>query len=264
LFVWGSDVLVFPKKYFPLKPFVAYSLRKADVVVVDSEVQREAAIKLGCEPAKIVKFPWVNLNGFKRSEAQRRKIRRECGWSDDDIVVISLRFHRPIYGVEYLMDAIPRVVAKNKHVKFLILGEGPLTNVFKMKMKDFMRSGHVRFVGAVPHDKIVDYLSAADIYVSTSFSDGTSASLLEAMACSLAPVVTEISGNVEWIKDGVNGLLVPVANSEKLAEKILLLANDYKLRRILEVKAVETVRKRVNWQENMQQLTKIIDEIIYA
>jgi glycosyltransferase involved in cell wall biosynthesis len=77
-------------------------------------------------------------------------------------------------------------------------------------------------------------------------------------------VVTEISGNVEWIKDGVNGLLVPVANSEKLAEKILLLANDYKLRRILEVKAVETVRKRVNWQENMQQLTKIIDEIIYA
>jgi len=264
LFVWGSDVLVFPKKYFPLKPFVVYSLRKADVVVVDSEVQREAAIKLGCEPAKIVKFPWVNLNGFKRSEAQRRKIRRECGWRDDDIVVISLRFHRPIYGVEYLMDAIPRVLAKNKHVKFLILGEGPLTNVFKMKMKDFMRSGHVRFVGAVPHDKIVDYLSAADIYVSTSFSDGTSASLLEAMACSLAPVVTEISGNVEWIKDGVNGLLVSVADSEGLAEKILLLASDYKLRRVLEEKAVETVKARVNWHENMRQLTRIIDKIVYA
>jgi glycosyltransferase involved in cell wall biosynthesis len=264
LFVWGSDVLVFPKKYFPLKPFVVYSLRKADVVVVDSEVQREAAIKLGCEPAKIVKFPWVNLNGFKRSEAQRRKIRRECGWSDDDIVVISLRFHRPIYGVEYLMDAIPRVVAKNNNVKFLILGEGPLTNAFKTKMKDFMRSGHVRFIGAVPHDKIVDYLSAADIYVSTSFSDGTSASLLEAMACSLAPVVTEIDGNKEWVKDGVNGLLVPVANSEKLAEKILSLVNDYELRRILEEKAVETVRVRVNWQTNMQKLTKTIDKIVSA
>jgi glycosyltransferase involved in cell wall biosynthesis len=162
------------------------------------------------------------------------------------------------------MDAIPRVLAKNKHVKFLILGEGPLTNVFKIKMKDFMRSGHVRFVGAVPHDKIVDYLSAADIYVSTSFSDGTSASLLEAMACSLAPVVTGIDGNKEWVEDGVNGLLVPVANSEKLAEKILLLTNDYKLSRILEVKAEETVRKRVNWQKNMQQLTRIIDEMIYA
>ena len=264
LFVWGSDVLVFPRKYFPLKPFVVYSLGKADLVVVDSEVQREAVINLGCEPSKIVKFPWVNLNGFKRNETQRWKIRRECGWNEDDIVVISLRYHRPIYGVEYLIDAIPRVLAKNKKVKFLILGEGPLTYVFKTKMKKFMKSGHVRFVGAVPHDEIADYLSAADIYVSTSFSDGTSASLLEAMACSLTPVVTEIDGNKEWVKDKVNGLLVPVADSEGLAEKILLLAEDNKLRRILEEKAAETVMAKVNWQENMQQLTRIIDKIIYV
>ncbi|MEM3695960.1 MAG: glycosyltransferase family 4 protein [Candidatus Bathyarchaeia archaeon] len=264
LFVWGSDVLVFPRKYFPLKPFIFYSLRKADVVVVDSEVQRQAAIGLGCEPAKIVKFPWVSLSGFSRNEVQRQKIRRECGWSDKDIVVISLRYHRPIYGVEYLIDAIPQVLAKNKNVKFLILGDGPLTNTFKAKMAGFIKSGCVRFVGAVPHKRIVDYLSAADIYVSTSFSDGTSASLLEAMACSLAPVVTEIFGNREWVEDEVNGLLVPVANSEKLAEKILLLANDYKLRKALEEKAMETVKKRVNWQKNIQQLTEIIDKMVSA
>ncbi|MDH7477214.1 MAG: glycosyltransferase family 4 protein [Candidatus Bathyarchaeota archaeon] len=262
LFVWGSDVLVFPRKYFPLKPFVVYSLRKADVVVVDSEVQREAVINLGCEPSKIVQFPWVNLNGFKRNETQRRKIRRECGWNEDDIVVISLRYHRPIYGVEYLIDAIPKVLAKNKNVKFIILGEGPFTNTFKTKMTNFIKSGHVRFVDAVPHNKVKDYLSAADIYVSTSFSDGTSASLLEAMACSLSPVVTEIDGNKEWVKDGVNGLFVPVANSEKIAEKILLLASDYELRRFLGEKAVETVRARVNWQKNIQKLTKIIDKMI--
>jgi glycosyltransferase involved in cell wall biosynthesis len=62
----------------------------------------------------------------------------------------------------------------------------------------------------------------------------------------------------------VNGLLVSVGDSEGLAEKILLLASDYKLRRVLEEKAVETVKARVNWQENMQQFTKIIDEMIYA
>jgi glycosyltransferase involved in cell wall biosynthesis len=262
LFVWGSDVLVFPRKYFPLKPFVVYSLRKADLVLVDSEVQKQAVIKLGCEPAKIVKFPWVKLDEFKRDEIQRQKVRREYGWGDNDIVVISLRYHRPIYGVEYLIDAIPRVLAKNNNVKFLILGEGPLTDTFKAKVDVFIKSGHVRFVGAVPHDEVAAYLSAADIYVSTSFSDGTSASLLEAIACSLAPVVTEISGNMEWIKDGVNGLLVSVADSEGLAEKILLLASDYKLRRVLEERAVETVKARVNWQENMQQLTRIIDKMV--
>lgn len=264
LFVWGSDVLVFPRKYFPLKPLVVYSLGKADVVVVDSEVQREAAIKFGCKPQKIVKFPWVNLNGFKHDESQRRKIRRECGWSNDDIVVISLRNHKSIYGVRYLIDAIPYIVKKNRYIKFLILGEGPLTKVFKAKVEGFTKSGHAKFIGIVPHMRVADYLSAADIYVSTSFSDGTSASLLEAMACSLLPVVTEIHGNREWVEDDVNGFLVPVANSEKLAKKILFLADNHELRKKLQAKAEKTVRTRVNWQKSIQKLTKIVDEMMPA
>ncbi|MEM2971968.1 MAG: glycosyltransferase family 4 protein [Candidatus Bathyarchaeia archaeon] len=262
LFVWGSDILIFPKKYFPLKPFIVYSLRKADAVVVDSEVQRQAAINLGCKPSKIVKFPWVNLNGFERDETQRRKIRSLHGWSDNDIVVISLRHHKPIYGVEYLIKAIPHVIKKDKNVKFLILGEGPLTNTFKTKMQTFIKSGHVKFVGAVPHDKVIDYLSAADIYVSTSFSDGTSASLLEAMACSLAPIATEIPGNVEWVENEVNGLLVPMADSKNLADKILLLATDQDLRARLQVNAKTLINRRMNWAKNIAKLFEIIDKTI--
>jgi len=262
LFIWGSDVLVFPRKYFPLKPLVTYSIKKADVVVVDSDVQKKEIIKLGCDPQKIAEFPWVNLNGFSGNQKQRVKIRRECGWGSDDIVVISLRHHKPIYGVEYLINAIPHILKENKSIKFLILGEGPLTEIFKLRVDKFIKSGEVKFIGAVPHENIADYLSAADIYASTSFSDGASASLLEAMACSLTPVVTEINGNKEWIRDGMNGLLVPVANSKSIAEKILLLASNHKLRRTLQVKAEETVRTRVNWNKNVDELTKIIDKII--
>jgi len=262
LLIWGSDVLIFPRKYFPLKPLVVHSLKKADIVVVDSEVQKEAVMKLGCKPQKIVKFPWVNLKGFKRDENQRREVRMEHGWTDDNIVVISLRNHKPLYGVGYLVDAIPYILKENKRIRFLILGEGPLTEVFKTKIVKFTKSGQVKFIGIVPHQKVSTYLSAADIYVSTSFSDGTSAGLLEAMACSLSPVVTEIDGNKEWIKDEINGFLVPIANSQKLAEKILLLADNQKLREKLKEKAEGTVRTRVNWQKNIQKLTKIIDEMI--
>jgi glycosyltransferase involved in cell wall biosynthesis len=263
LFIWGSDVLVFPRKYFPLKPLVTYSIKKADVVVVDSDVQKEAAIELGCARQKIVKFPWVSLNGFSRNQKQRAKIRKEFRWSDDDVVVISLRHHKSIYGVEYLINAIPYMLNENKSIKFLILGEGPLTEIFKLRVDKFIKSGEVKFIGTVPHENIADYLSAADIYVSTSFSDGASASLLEAMACSLTPVVTEINGNKEWIRDGMNGLLVPVANSKSIAEKILMLASNHKLRKTLQVKAEETVRTRVTWNKNIDELTKIIDKVIH-
>jgi glycosyltransferase involved in cell wall biosynthesis len=264
LFIWGSDILIFPKKYFPLKPLIVYSLRKADVVVVDSEVQKKVAIELGCDPQKIVKFPWVNLNGFREDESHRAEIRRRYGWNDEDIVVISLRSHKPIYGVEYLIDAIPHILKENRNVKFLILGEGPLTKVFKIRLDRFIKSGQVKFIGMVPHEKVVNYLDAGDIYVSTSFSDGTSASLLEAMACSLTPVVTEIDGNKEWIKDEMNGFLIPVANSKSIAEKILLLASDHELRKTIQAKAEETVTTRVNWNKNIDELTKIIDKNIHA
>jgi len=262
LLIWGSDVLVLPRKYFPLKPLVVYSLRRADLVVVDSEVQKEAVIKLGCKPEKIVKFPWVNLNGFRSDKSQRKEIRMKCGWTDKNNVVISLRNHKPIYGVGYLIDAIPHIIKKNNDIRFLILGEGPLTKIFEAKLKKFIKNGQVKFIGTVPHKKVAAYLSAADIYVSTSFSDGTSASLLEAMACSLPPVVTEIDGNKEWIKEGINGFLVPKANSQEIADKILLLAKNQALREKLKAKAMETVKRRVNWQMNIQELTKIMDEMV--
>jgi len=264
LFVWGSDVLLLPTKYFPLKPLVVYSLRRADAVVVDSEVQREAVIRLGCGPEKIVKFPWVNLSGFMRNEDQRSTMRKEFGWTEDNIVVVSLRNHRPIYGVEYLINAVPLITQRNRNVRFLILGQGPLTRLFKEKMKRFIESGHVKFIGTVPHEKVAGYLSAADIYVSTSFSDGTSAGLLEAMACSLPTVVTDIDGNREWVQNEINGFLVPVANSEKLAENILLLADSQELREKLIVKAKQTIRTKVNWKKNMQTLMDTIDRTVSA
>jgi glycosyltransferase involved in cell wall biosynthesis len=135
--------------------------------------------------------------------------------------------------------------------------------MFKAKVDDFIKSGHVRFVGAVSHDKVVDYLSAADIYVSTSFSDGTSASLLEAMACSLAPVVTEIDGNKEWVKDGENGLVAPLADSKRLAEKILLLATDHELRTRLQINAEVTIKRRVNWARNTEKFFEIINRTMF-
>jgi glycosyltransferase involved in cell wall biosynthesis len=82
------------------------------------------------------------------------------------------------------------------------------------------------------------------------------------MACSLAPVVTEIPGNAEWIKDEVNGLLVPVADSEKLADKILLLATDKEYRARLQANANITTKKRVNWARNIEKFSEIVEETL--
>ena len=258
LFIWGSDVLIFPWKFFPLRTLVRYALKKADIVVVDSDVQKKAAIRLGCANDKVLKFPWVKLNGFESNVKRRSEVGQELGWNEDDIVIISMRGHKPIYGVSYLVEAIPSVLRKESKAKFLILGEGELTSKFKQTLRKHIVRGYVNFLGKVPHRDVAKYLNAADIYVSTSFSDGTSASLLEAMACSITPVVTAIPGNKEWIQDRSSGYLIPTGDTKQLAQKIIFLAKNEKLRQEMAKNALEAVRARVNWQRNIALLNDAI------
>jgi len=262
LFVWGSDVLIFPWKFVPLRTLVRYALGKADVVVVDSDVQKKAVIRLGCDVNKILSFPWVKLDGFESNIRQKSEVRKELGWTEDDIVVISMRDHKPIYGVNYLIAAVPFILRQEPKAKFLILGEGELTSQFKQRVRQYVAQGHVKFLGKVPHSDVAKYLNVADIYVSTSFSDGTSASLLEAMACSTTSVATAIPGNKEWIQDGWNGYLIPTGNVNQLTQKIVFLAKNEEVRRKMGKNAFEAVRIKVNWQRNISTLNDTIEDMI--
>jgi len=262
LFVWGSDVLILPWKFFPLRTLVRYALKKADIVVVDSDVQEKAVIRLGCDSNKILKFPWVKLNGFESNAKQRSKVREELGWTEDDTVVISMRNHKPIYGVTYLIEAIPSILKHEPKAKFLILGEGELTSDFIQRLKIYIVQGYVKFLGEVPHRDVAKYLSAADIYVSISFSNGTSASLLEAMACSTTPVTTAIPGNKEWIQDGWSGYLIPMGDAKQLAQRIIFLIENRELREKMAKNALDTVRAKVVWRKNVEMLNDRILRMI--
>jgi len=269
LLIWGSDVLVAPK-FLPFHFMAKYSLKKARAVVVDSDVQEKACIALGCDPKKIVKFPWVDLQPIlghieKNAKCERRnadKFREKLGWHEDDPVIISTRHHKPIYNMACLIQAIPRVIKEVPTTRFLILGKGSLTEKLKKSAETMGVSANVKFLGEVPFSEMPKYLKIADIYVSTSLSDGTSASLIEAMASKLPVIVTDIPGNREWITDGCSGLLFPVKDSKALAEKIIRLLKNEKVRKSLASKAYETVIERADWQRNSKLLDNLISSMV--
>jgi len=260
VFAWGSDLLIAPKRFFLFRFMAKYALRKADAVVLSSQIQKKAAIQLGCRPEKIAKFPWFEFESVvpKYSKAE---IRNQLGWRDN-IIIISARSHRPIYGVEYLIEAIPDVVKNEPKSRFLIVGHGSLTEDLKRRVEQLHISEYVKFTGRLPRAETINYLNASDINVSTSFSDGTSASLLEAMTLAVPSVVTQIPGNEEWIKDGENGYLIPLRDSKSLAEKIVFLIRNSESRKKLGENARKTVETRVNWHENMKVFDKLILKLI--
>jgi glycosyltransferase involved in cell wall biosynthesis len=101
------------------------------------------------------------------------------------------------------------------------------------------------------------YLNAADIYISTSLSDGTSCSLLEAMACRLPVVVTDLPAIREWVKDDVNGYLVPSENSAALAERIVTLLGNEPLRDQMGTRNLVIAQERADWERNFSILEEI-------
>jgi glycosyltransferase involved in cell wall biosynthesis len=263
LFIWGSDVLIWPKKSFFFKSVVEYSLKKADAVLVDSDVQARACTELGASVDKIIKAPWFDVSetrNIKVDNKAKRKIRLNLGIAEDDIIVISTRWHEPIYSVETLILAISELLKQEHKVKFLIMGGGSRTPVLKRLAHRQGISNKIVFTGRVNREKILEYLQVSDVYVSTSLSDGTSASLLEAMACALPAIVTDIPGNEEWIVNGSNGLLFPVKDSKTLAEKIVTVLKNEDFRKSLGMKAYETVVKKADWQRN----SKLLESVIFS
>jgi glycosyltransferase involved in cell wall biosynthesis len=257
LLIWGSDVLILPK-FSIFRALAEYALKKADIVVLDCDFQKKAAEKLGCQSSKILTFPWYDPRGIETDIKQKPMVRNELGFSEDDIIIVSIRKHDPIYGVNYLIEAIPLILRREPRAKFLVLGKGRLTSQFKKRIRKHIEEGNVKFLGDVPHKDVIKYLNISDIYISTSLSDGTSASLLEAMTCSLPPVVTSIPANKEWIQDRWNGFLIPTRNVPQLVQKIVWLAKNEELRLETGKNALETIRTRVNWQRSMETLNNAI------
>ena len=265
LLVWGSDVLVAPR-LFPFRFMAKYALREADAVVADSKTEENACVSLGYDPRKIVKFPWVDLRPMlweakKNADLQeknREAFRKKLGWFGDDPIIISTRWHEPIYDIESLILAVPYVMQEVRNARFLILGSGSLTEELKKRVHALGAEDNVRFWGKVPYSEMPNYLTMSDIYVSTSLSDGTSASLLEAMACKLSLVVTNIPANREWLENGKSGVLVPCKNPKSLAESVVKLLKDEDLRRSLGIRAYELVLEKADWEKN----SKLLDDLI--
>jgi len=255
LFVWGSDILIIPKYSIFLHGLASYVLRKADLILVDSDIQFEACLKLGAKKEKIFKVPWFDVHEvteIAKKYGARRRIRKELGISDGAFVIICTRRHEKVYDLETLVKAAPRIISRIKNARFILIGGGKLTIRLKALVKKMGLEEHFTFLGQQSRENVIKYLLASDVYVSPSLSDGTSASLLEAMSCKVMPIVTSIPGNREWIINGDSGLLFPPSNHEALADAVVKASLNKNGRQKIVKKAYSVVVSRANWDENFK------------
>jgi L-malate glycosyltransferase len=112
-------------------------------------------------------------------------------------------------GYQYLIPAL-----KSLNVKLQLIGDGDY--LFKLKKLDLGKN--VEFIGSIKHSEIKRYLQNADIFVLPSLNEGMSNSILEAMACGLPIITTDVGGSRELING--NGFIVKQKNSNELRDTI--------------------------------------------
>ena len=102
----------------------------------------------------------------------------------------------------------------------------------------------------------------ADIYISPSHVDGSSVSLMEALACGLPALVSDIPANKEWVSEGINGWLFPDRDAGALAEKILAAMAQRKKFTQIGRAARKVAEERADWKKNFGTLLKAYEQVV--
>lgn len=259
---WGSDVLIAPRRSRILRWRVKYALKMADLVTCDAEHIKEPLIELGAEPQKI-NLIYFGVDTRKFNPRQKsEKIRKELGIFNSPIV-ISLRHLEPLYDIESLILSISLVLREVPEAKFVIAGEGSQEKKLKQLAESLGVSDSVRFIAWIPNEELPQYLLSADIYVSTSLSDaGLAASTAEAMACGLPVIITDFGDNRKWVKDRVNGFIIPLRAPEALASKIIHLLQNKDERKNFGKVNRQIIEEKNNWEKEMGKMGKLYEELI--
>lgn len=134
----------------------------------------------------------------------------------------------PKNGVEFLVRALPAVIAAVPQVEVLVVGDGPEQVRLEKLAHELGAGERLRFLGARPHQEMPGLLSSAEIAVVPSLMEATSVAALEAMSCGRPVVASRVGGLPEIVDDHV-GRLVPPADPEALARAIVALLDDPEL-----------------------------------
>ena len=254
---WGYDLHDLTKRGADLAWLAGLS-----GLVVDSAANRQIAEEAGLACDRITFLPWgVDLTQFPFHAPWIDAF--QLGVPPHAHLVLSLRAHEEIYRVGDIVEAFARVPRRpGLHEDFpdpyLIIGHsGSLTEQLKQRVRELGITSRTRFIGSVPEHDLVPLLGRAACYVTASEVDGTSVTLLQAMACGTPVIASTTPGNLGWIEDGVTGFTFPTGDIDALA--VLMDRVNHSYPTDVVERARTLVERDADWHVNLPRLRVALD-----
>lgn len=254
LSVWGSDIYDFPNKNFLNRAIIKYNLRKADVILSTSKVMADEVKKYTNKPIEITPFG-VDVNFFKPAIKENKK----------KITIGTIKTLEKKYGIDYLIKAfaiLDKRLNGEIEIELIVGGQGSQREYLFELTRQLGIAQKVTFTGFLSGSEVIETYNKFDIAVFPSISESFGVAAVEAQACGLPVIVSNVGGLPEATQPGKSSLLVEKENVEQLADAMEKLVRNKDLR----VKMGETGREYIinnyNIEDNLGRVEDIYKNIL--
>lgn len=245
---WGFDLMEDVERGAWWRFATRYTLRHSTFFTSDAEVTRSKAVAYGMAPSDTLVFPWgVDLEHFHPPQ--------DKDFSASPFVLFCNRSWEPRYGVDVLVRAFVRLARERTDLVLLLVGSGSQAPLIQRLLREGGVWERVHMPGWISQAELPQWYWRAHLFISPSHVDGSSVSLMEALACGLPVLVSDIPANREWVSEGLNGWLFPDGDDQALAAAVrrVLEHSPQQLRAIGQA-AWEVAQARADWRQNSQRL----------
>ncbi len=263
----GDDIHAWPNQNRELQPLLHHVIRQADMLLAnsgglakDTEDWMEAANRRQVE----VVYNGIDYHKFHPSyRKQRTETLGQYNLEVDTKYLVCIALPVALKGWLELLKAISLVSDKLAGWKLLMVAP-ERHNSDRLDLQQIARelniSHLVHYMGQIHPEDIARLLCATDIFVLPSYNEGMANSLLEAMACGLSCIATNVGGHSEVVQDGVTGVLIPSKSEKRLAEAIEMLVADEAMRDRLGHAARERMIEFGDYKDNARKLLNILEQ----
>jgi len=228
-------------------PFHLWLYRRVDFAIAISRViARNLLNTHPLPPEKVgIIYHGVDVAAFQAARSERERVRRELGFGEGDFVAGIMGRLEPHKGHLEFIAMAEKVAQELPEARFLIVGGETVGEAHKAEVvRERWRSSPVRdrIVMAGFRTDVPEVLSAMDVFVFPSHAEAFGLALIEAMAAGLPVITSNCDGVLDVVEDGVTGWTVPPTDVAQLAEKVLELARNPRLRQQMAQAALERAR----------------------
>ncbi len=251
LISWASDLLCDIHLSINNLEQAQYAISRSSGIIADCQTVAKIAENLGGQKSKMLTMPWgISLEKFTVGKSRV---------ADGVFRVVSVRSLEEIYDVKTLLFAVAYLRKVQPTFKFVvsIVGSGTEELHLKELARTLNLDDFVEWSPRINEDDLRTLILKHDLYISTSKSDGSSISMLQALAIGQLVLVSNIPSNLEWIIDGWNGWVFDVGDSEHLARQIFEIS-EYQFKADISARTPSLVQERADWQVNQRRLTEFL------